>query len=114
MGTQLNLLEEIDYAEFLRDKGMKQATDHADQVHENWSDKAYAFLLNFAKTNKRFLVEEVREKSLNYIPFPPSERAWGSIIIKAKNNNIVKAIGFKQVSNPKAHKTPATYWEALI
>lgn len=97
----------------LRDIGMKQATDHADQKIEKWSDRAYDFLLEFIKTNKEFMAEDVRNASEGTLELPPSNRAWGSIFVKAARAGMIKRKGYRQVKNAKAHCTPATLWEVL-
>ena len=67
----------------LRDKGIKQAIDNANDTHERWSEKAYKFLTNCIKTQYEFMTEDVRIASEKEIPKPPSNRAWGGIILKA-------------------------------
>lgn len=95
----------------LRDIGMKRSLDHAEKVHDNWTTLAYSFLLGFIKTNKTFLAEDVRLASDGIVPEPPSNRAWGSVIVMAKKNDLIHRIGYSEVKNPKAHRTPATLWE---
>ena len=59
----------------LRDEGIKQAIDNADDTHERWSEKAYKFLTNWIKTQYEFMTEDVRLASEKEIPKPPSNRA---------------------------------------
>lgn len=95
----------------LRDKGMNQAIQHADEVNEHWSEKAYSFLQSFLTYTKgEFMAEEVRIASMHVLPEPPSKRAWGGVIAKAKRSGLIVHAGFKSVSNPKAHNTPASVW----
>ena len=104
----------------LRDKGIKQALDSANDAHEKWSEKAYKFLVNYIKSNKRksvkqpsfkrFMTEDVRLASEKEIPIPPSNRAWGGIVVKASKAGLISRVGFSNVKNVKAHKTPATVW----
>jgi len=97
----------------LRDEGIKKSLEHADEKIENWSKSAYDFLKEFAKSNKQFLVEDVRLASAGVVDEPPSKRAWGGVIVMARKNGVVKKIGYKEVSNPLAHRTPATLWETV-
>lgn len=99
-----------DTGELNKIKGMKQSIDHANEKHENWSDEAYGFLLAFIKTTPRFMTEQVREASVDVIPQPPSNRAWGPIIMKASKQGIIYRSGYSQVKNPKAHKANASVW----
>ena len=94
----------------LRDKGIKQAVDNADNAHEKWSDKAYRFLVNYIKSQNEFMTEDLRLASEKEIPKPPSNRAWGGIILRAVRAGLITRDRFSNVKNAKAHKTPATVW----
>jgi len=95
----------------LRDAGIKQSMETAEKNQENWTQIAYQFLLNYIKSNKEFMAEDVREASEGIIQSPPSKRAWGGIFVKAVKSGLIKRKGFKNVKNAKAHCTPATLWE---
>jgi hypothetical protein len=97
-----------------RDKGIKQALDHAEHTHNNWVAIAYNFLLKYAVKHKEFMTEDVREASIHEVPEPPSKRAWGGVIVAAVKSKIIKRKGYKPTKNPKAHGTPASLWEVLI
>lgn len=94
----------------LRDKGIQQAINHADQVKPLWSEQAYNCLLNYIRYNDEFMTEDVREASKHQLSEPPSARAWGGIIVKAVKCGLIYRKGFRNVSNVKAHCTPATLW----
>ena len=94
----------------LRDKGIQQAINHADEVQPLWSEQAYNCLLNYIRYNDEFMTEDVREASKNQLSEPPSARAWGGIIVKAVKCGLIYRKGFKNVSNVKAHCTPASIW----
>lgn len=100
----------------LKIAGMLQAVDHANARAENWSELAYKFLHKYAKKNPTFLAEEVRTlaEDSGEVPHPPSKRAWGGIIKRAKTEGLIKSLGIKQVTNPKAHQAYATHWGSLI
>lgn len=101
-------------AEVLKQEGISRAVNNANRKINEWAESAYLFLEQYISDHKEnFMVEEIRESAeQNGLPVPPSKRAWGAIIIKAHKNKLVKPCGFKQTSNPKAHKTPATLWTA--
>lgn len=105
---QLNL-----FGSALRDIGIEQAETHANDVHEDWSQKAYNFLLLFIRENTVFQAEDVREASLVEVPEPPSNRAWGAIIVRAIKAGLIKRIGYAPVNNKKAHCTPASVWQVV-
>ena len=94
----------------LRDKGIKKALDNANNTHNEWSDKAYDFLLKYIKYQNQFMTEDVRVASEKAIPKPPSNRAWGSVILRASRSGLINRVGFANVKNAKAHKTPASVW----
>ena len=94
----------------LRDKGIKKAIDNADNTHNKWSDKAYKFLTGYIKSHHEFMTEDLRMASEKEIPKPPSNRAWGGIILRAVRAGLIVRDRFSNVKNAKAHKTPATVW----
>ena len=94
----------------LRDKGIKQAISNANDTHDKWSDKAYNFLTKWIKTQYEFMTEDVRIASEKEIPKPPSNRAWGGIILRAVRAGLITRDRFSSVKNVKAHRTPATVW----
>jgi hypothetical protein len=99
--------------EIARDKGIQQSLDSANTVVKNWSDIAYGFLLGYADSHKEFMVEDMRNASVGFVPEPPSKRAWGGIAVRAAKNGIIRRKCFQNVKNVKAHRTPATLWEVV-
>jgi len=97
----------------LRDKGIQQAINHADKVEEKWSEKAYDFLLKYIQTHSEFMAENVREASKGILSEPPSNRAFGAIIVRAVKSGLIVRKGFRNVENVKAHKTPASVWAVV-
>ena len=95
----------------LRDKGIHQAEQHANEVHESWSDKAYNYLKwVLPQIDGEFMTEDIRLMSENLIPEPPSKRAWGAIMVRAVKDKLIRKVGFGQVKNPKAHRANASIW----
>jgi len=107
MQEQLNLIKGNE----LRDLGINESFNNAQNKNESWGASAYSFLLEYIKNHKRFMAEDVRVASEGIVPEPPNKRAWGAIFVMAKRDNIIKSIGFSNVKNPNAHRTPATLWE---
>ena len=100
--------------ETLRDIGIKKAIDHANQVHENWGDKAFNYLKIYMQHNREFMVEDVRELAEKaIIEQPPSNRAWGAVIRRAKKEGFIYHAGYRPVKNSKAHCTPASVWRVF-
>lgn len=101
---------DIFQSEINRDKGIKKALDSAEELNDGWANQAFIFLRNYIKSNNHFMAEEVRKASEGIVPNPPSERAWGGIIVRARKEKLIKRIGYQNVTNPKAHRTPAAVW----
>lgn len=97
----------------LREQGIYRAVSHANATHAEWSEKAYKVLKDFLTMTRgnTFMCEDVREFAINYLPEPPTKRAWGSIIVRAKKDGIIKHCGFGQVTNPRAHRANASLWK---
>lgn len=95
----------------LREAGMAQAVDHANAVHQDWSEKAFEFLKVFIKSNPMFMTEDLRYASQGIVPSPASQRAWGSIIRRAALEGLIFRSGYGQVKNSKAHRANAGVWK---
>ena len=107
MTAQLNIFSGAQ----LRDEGINKAVQHANATHQYWSELAYLFLLVVLKEHKgEFMPEDVRAASVGRVPEPPSKRAWGGVIVRAKKDGRIVSKGFRNVTNSKAHCTPATVW----
>jgi len=106
--NQLNIFE----ARKLRDEGMEQAEDAAISRVRDWPEQALQYIKDYPGT--QFMTEEVRVWAYKMgLPPAPSARAWGSVIATAKRLGIVRHIGYRSVSNPNAHATPASLWEKI-
>lgn len=102
-------------AELNRDQGIAKAEYSALCKNEDWYRKAFDILnLYIALHSDPFLAEDVRNFAEGQkLEIPPSKRAWGSVFLKASKNGVIRKVGYARTSNPKAHKTPATLWEAI-
>lgn len=114
-GTLFDYEPFVDLAAKGKEEGMKQAIDHANEVDENWSEKAeevFMMYLSKISNNHEFMAEDVREfaEENKLIPEPPHKRAWGGITYKlAKRGDIIK-VGAKATRNPRSHQSYATVW----
>lgn len=101
--------------EQLRDQGISRALQSTEW---GWQNEAYRLLKQFVKTSdpfRVFLVEDVRAFAKDQgLPDPPSNRAWGGIVVKAKKEGVVKQVGYSQVKNPTAHKANAALWQSAL
>lgn len=93
--------------------GIKRAVEHANAEVKGWSDLAYNYLLEYSKTHKEFMVEDIRKASEGIVPTPPSGRAWGGVVVRASRAGVIKSKGLQRKKNAEAHCTPATLWEVI-
>ncbi len=98
----------------LRDAGIQRAIDHANSIDNSWSDRALEMLRCYLLlVGGQFQAEDIRAfaktRGLNDAAH---SRAWGGVIVRAKNLGLIRFVGYKNVSNPKAHATPAAIWTA--
>jgi hypothetical protein len=99
----------------LRDRGMKRAQQHAEDVEEGWNIKALDFLYIYAKKHPgKFSGEMVRLEADGIVPKPPSLRAWGGILAGAARRGWIRQVGYVKVKNPAAHQANAAQWESLL
>ena len=80
-----------------------------------WSEEAFEFLKLFVSVSRgNFMAEDIRYASKGIVPKPNSARAWGSIILRAKKEGLIKAMGYDKVKNETAHRTPAGLWSSNV
>jgi hypothetical protein len=97
-------------SERLRDRGILRAIRNANRRCHRWQEKALNFLRNFPE--EEFRTEEVRVWAhVHGLPLPPHPRAWGAVTVRAHKEGLIEFIGYAQVENPRAHRTPAGLWK---
>ena len=98
----------------LRDEGIQRAVSNADRKVSDWSQNAFDLLRIYLVTRREsFQCEDFREYCKDKLPDPPNNRAFGWIILRAKKEGLIRHVGYKAVSNPKAHLTPASVWARI-
>ncbi len=111
---QLTLLTpDVSAARLARDAGMQQAMDHADRVIDDWSERAYSFLVDFVGANpaRAFMAEDVRVSAEGEgLPPPPDNRAWGGVVARAARSKIVKRLGYGAQKSVSCHCSPKSIW----
>ena len=114
MSGQLNMFSTQPSGQELRDLGIQKAEDSANSIQHTWSEQAYNQLLRFIKKQSQFMTEQFRSYAEKEgLQRPPSNRAYGSVIVRAVKSGIIKRIDYKPVQNPKAHCTPASVWAVV-
>ena len=107
---------DIDFGRRLRDRGIALAVDHADKQVSQWSQIAYDHFLEYLRRLPRghtFMIEDFRHYMGSRLVEPPSLRAYGAIAVRGAKYGLIKRIGYQQVKNSTAHRTPAAVWEKL-
>lgn len=100
-GMQQSVID-FDRARQERDAGMDRAIEHAERVDDSWPVVAYNFLCRYAHAHEYFDAWEVTAEAqrLGY-GAPTTDKAWGSIFVKAVRNEIIEAWGVGR--NPNRH-----------
>ena len=98
-----------------RDRGIERAANHADRISDGWSDRALEMLRCYLLlVGGKFQAEDIREWSHKRgLSFPPSKRAWGGVVVRARNLGLIRCIGTEKVDNPTAHCANAAIWETI-
>lgn len=96
-----------------REAGMSIAADNADAHVLGWTDRAFEFLRNFAKTHDTFISEDVSDASKEAgFPQPPTDRAWGSVYKRAQKESIILQVGAGR--SRRRHASICPRWGSLI
>jgi hypothetical protein len=91
----------------LKNDGIERAKNKADKENENWSEKAYAFFIEYAKNSKGpFMNADVVEAAKGVLPEPNDNRAWGHVAVKAMKEGLIKSIGYEKGKKPEHHSNP--------
>lgn len=77
-----------------RNAGIQIAADNADAHHIGWTDRAFQFLYDYAKTHQSFISEDVSDASKEAgFPQPPTDRAWGAVYRRAIKESVIIQVG---------------------
>lgn len=90
----------------VRHRRAKEATERADADTPTWSQRAYDYLVMFAKQRKEdFLGEEVIYSSRSAgVPDVADRRAWGSCFSKAARNGVIRRVGWSTATKNSSAK----------
>lgn len=103
---------DITFGKKLRDEGIKQAVDHANEDSWGWSARVFKMFEKFLEVHEgHFMTEEFRQFAENNgLESPPSARAYGGVITRASKRGLIKKVGHAHVSNTRAHACFASVW----
>lgn len=104
----------INFGKTLKEKGMKRSLESAERVNPGWQEKAYWYFKYWIRYQKQpFKMESFREWCKDLIPEPPSLRAFGAIVRRAKKEGLIKHIDYTQTENPKSHQANCSLWQRV-
>lgn len=99
----------------LAELGAERAADRADREIGDWSERAWAFFTEYARSmarsGKTFMAEDVRAAASGTVPEPPDGRAWGVVILKASKRRLIRRTGFAPMKSANCHANPKSVWE---
>lgn len=100
-----------------RDAGIAQATRHADGVNKDWSERAYDIFISWLggwPSGYRFMVENFRVSAYaRGLERPPTDRAFASVVVRAKKAGLIKSNGQKPTAGVSAHHCYANEWQKI-
>jgi len=99
--------------------GLSLAVESANKKEKSWTQlcwQLFLFWLRKRKEGEEFMIEDFRKYLYNYdlIIAPPSERAFGFIAVRAKNQGWIKFVRTQKVKNIKAHSANASVWTRMF
>lgn len=100
----------------LRDRGIKKAEESAHRINHDWNEKAFEAFIQFLQTRAfPWMCEDFRKWATDFaqLPEPPTLRAYGGVIVRAKKLKLIQQVGFQPVTNPRAHKAICAVWEEI-
>jgi len=104
-----------------KEQGIKQAIEHANQVHPDWSElafeKAKLCLISFETRGvQEFQICDLRkaiDMFFTPLPEPSTKRAWGHISRLLRQANLIKVVGYKPTENLTAHNAIAAIYKVI-
>lgn len=100
----------------LAKQGLTRAVDKAERDFPEWREKTYRLFKRFIfQTSGPFMIEDFRSfcAMQKNFDFPNSNRAFGFVPIRAKEDGLIRRCGFRKVKNRKAHAAFASLWKKV-
>ena len=96
----------------LRDEGIARAIG---ATMPGWREEALAFVRDFCNTRTTFTCEDVKTHAEGVgFPAPPDGRAWGGIMVRAKNAGLIVRAGYSTAKTPGSHMGTVAVWRRLL
>lgn len=106
--------ESVRRGEALRDEGIERSRRSSEAASPEWQREAFEFLVGWLarRGSRPFQACEVRHASFGLIPKPPTQRAWGHVLLRARKAKLIELHGQGPDLDPKSHRAPANIWRA--
>ncbi len=96
-----------------RDTGIERAVAKADRRDNGWSDRAYRWIVQYARLHKTFISEDCTADAAEAgLASPADPRAWGHPFKKASKDGVIRRIGFG--ISQRRHLSPTPLWESQL
>lgn len=93
-----------------RDEGIARAKNKAERTRPGWLESAMLSILAFPR--KEFRVEELRQFAYAHgLDRPPSQRAWGAVIMKARRESMITFVRYEAAQGSDMHRQPVSLWK---
>jgi len=115
MLLQRTILDEIEEAHRLAEKGLHEAVAHANAEHPGWKERCWKIFVEWV-TNKppgyHFMIEDFRLYVACHkkIEKPPSLRSFGFLSKRANELGLIQHAGIEKTKNKTAHGANASIW----
>lgn len=95
-------------------EGIERALNATLKTDPEWAAKAYTFLEAFAREHESFISEDVSDCSRRTdFPQPRTDRAWGSIYVRAAKNGLIVQDHVAGRSR-RRHNSICLKWRSLV
>ncbi len=112
MTDLLDLIDQSVKAEQSRKAAVTRVVKHADENKPGWSDRAFEWIVLYAKTHETFISEECTAAATAAgVPQPHDKRAWGGPFQRAANAGVIRRDGYG-ISNNR-NRSPTPLWRAV-
>jgi len=104
-----------------KEQSIQAAADHADRVHEDWTNQAFEKSKRIITSMQRrgrttFQICDLRQEiDFWFIPLPepPTKRAWGNVARLLRQAKLIEIVGYKPTNNLTAHNAIAAIYKVL-
>ena len=104
-----------------KEQSIQAAANHADRIHEDWTNQAFEkcklILTHYRLIGvTEFQMCEIRRDIkifLTELPEPPTKRAFGNVARLLRQAKLIEIVGYKPTNNLTAHNAIAANYRIL-